>query len=207
MANVNAPFGFRQYRGRGTTPSFEQVTFGNGGIDFNASAIYYGDPVVRAGTGDGTLVRAAGSAGGSTVTLAGIFQGCKFLSTVTKKTEWFNYFPGGSPVTSGNQSTIEAYVITDINAQFVAQSDSTGLVQADVGANLDFNIGTGTAANGQSGAFLIHTGATTAAYPFRFQELVLQPPGANGTQSGAYNWAVVSFNNVEGFAAQTATNT
>lgn len=197
MANVNAPFGFRQYRGRGSTPSYEQVAFRNGGIDFNATVIYNGDPVVRAGSGDGTLKQAAGSAGGSTVTMAGIFQGCKYLSTVTKKTEWSNYWPGGSPVTTGNQSTIEAYVVNDPNAQFVVQSDSTGQVQADVGANLDFNIGTGTAANGLSGAFLIHTGATTAAYPFTFQELVLDPPGANGTASGAYNLAVVSFNNVE----------
>lgn len=197
MANVNAPFGFRQYRGRGTTPSYEQVAFRNGGIDFNATVIYNGDPVVRAGSGDGTLKQAAGSAAGSTVTMAGIFQGCKYLSTVTKKTEWSNYWPGGSPVTTGNQSTIEAYVINDPNAQFVVQSDSTGVVQADVGANFDFNIGTGTAANGLSGAFLLHTGVTTAAYPFTFQELVLDPPGANGTASGAYNLAVVSFNNVE----------
>ena len=206
MANVNAPFGFRQYRGRGTTPSYEQTTFGNGGIDFNATVIYYGDPVVRVGTGDGTIKQAVGSAGGATVTLAGIFQGCKYLSTVTKKTEWSNYWPGGSPVTSGNQSTIEAYVVNDTNAQFVAQSNATGLVQADAGTNLDFNIGTGTTANGLSGAFLLNTGATTAAYPFRFQNLVLDPPGANGTQSGAYNLAVVSFNNVEGINA-TATNT
>lgn len=197
MANVNAPFGFSQYRGRGSTPSYEQVAFRNGGIDFNATVIYKGDPVVRAGSGDGTLKQAAGSAGGSTVTMAGIFQGCKYLSTVTKKTEWSNYWPGGSPVTSGNQSTIEAYVVNDPNAQFVVQSDSTGLVIADTGSNLDFNIGTGTAANGLSGAFLIHGGATTAAYPFTFQELVVDPPGANGTAAGAYNLAIVSFNNVE----------
>ena len=197
MANTNAPFGFRQYRGRGTTPSYEQVAFRNGGIDYNATVIYYGDPVVRVGSGDGTIKQAAGAAGGSSVTMAGIFQGCKYLSTVTKKTEWSNYWPGGSPVTSGNQSTIEAYVVNDPNAQFVVQSDSTGVTQADVGANFDFNIGTGTAANGLSGAYLLHTGVTTAAYPFTLLELVLDPPGANGTASGAYNLAVVSFNNVE----------
>jgi hypothetical protein len=206
LANVNAPFGFRQSRGRGTTPSFEQVAFKNGGIDYNATVIYNGDPVVRVGSGDGTIKQAAGSAAGSTVTMAGIFQGCKYLSTVTKKTEWSNYWPGGSPVTSGNQSTIEAYVVNDPNAQFVVQSDSTGVTQADVGANFDFNIGTGTAANGLSGAFLLHTGVTTAAYPFTFQELVLDPPGANGTASGAYNLAIVSFNNVE-TRQTTAVNT
>ena len=205
-SNTNAPFGFRQYVGRGSAPTYEQVAFPNGGIDYNATVIYYGDPVVRAGSGDGTLKQAAGAAGAGTVTMAGIFQGCKYLSTQTKKTEWSNYWPGGSPVTSGNQSTIEAYVINDPNAQFLVQSDSTGVAQADVGANFDFNIGTGTAANGLSGAYLLHTGVTTAAYPFTFQKLVLDPPGANGTNSGAYNLAVVSFNNVE-TRVTTAVNT
>ena len=204
MANVSAPFGFRQYSGTGSVPTYEQVAF-PAGIDYNASAIYYGDPVVRVGSGDGTLARAVGSAGGSTVTLAGIFQGCKYLSTATKRTQWSNYWPG-SDVASGAQSTIEAYVINDRNAQFVAQSDSTGLVQADVGSNLDFNIGTGTAANGLSGAFLIHGGATTAAYPFRLVRLILDPPGSPGTAAGAYNWAVVAFNNVE-TGNSTAVNT
>ncbi len=205
-SNTNAPFGFRQWSGTGSAPTYENVTFGNGGIDYNATVIYYGDPVVRAGSGDGTLKQAAGAAGGSTVTMAGIFYGCKYLSTVTKKTEWSNYWPGGSPVTSGNQSTIEAYVVNDPNAKFLVQSDSTGVAQADVGSNFDFNIGTGTTANGLSGAYLLHTGVTTAAYPWRLIDLVLNPPGANGTNSGAYNYAVVAFNNVETKNA-TAVNT
>jgi len=205
LSNVNAPFGFQQRQGTGSSPTYEQVTFGNGGIDYNATAIYFGDPVVRAGSGDGTVKQAAGSAGGSTVTMAGIFVGCKYLSTAQKRIVWSNYWPG-SDVAQANQSTIEAYVINDPNAQFLAQSDSTGLAQADVGSNVDFNIGTGNAANGLSGAFLIHTGATTAAYPFRLVSLVLSPPGANGTASGAYNYAVVAFNNVETKNA-TAANT
>lgn len=201
MANVNAPFGFRQYSGTGSAPTYEQTTFQNGGIDYNATAIYYGDPVARAGSGDGTLVRAAGSAGSSSVVMAGVFQGCKYLSAAIGRTVWSNYWPGGSPVASASQSTIEAYVINDPNAQFVAQSDSTGLAQADVGSNIDFNIGTGTVANGQSGAFLIHGGATTSGYPFRLVSLVYAPPGANGVTSGtaaaAYNYGIVAFSNVE----------
>ena len=66
MANTNAPFGFRQYTGTGSSPTYELVAFGaggGGGIDYNATVIYYGDPVVRAGSGDGTLKQAAGSAG------------------------------------------------------------------------------------------------------------------------------------------------
>jgi hypothetical protein len=202
MANTNAPFGFTQRQGTGSAPTYEQTTFG---IDYNAAVIYYGDPVVRVGTGDGTIKQAAGSAGGSTVTMAGVFYGCKYLSTSQKRTVWNNYWPG-SDVTVGNQSTIEAYVVNDPAAQFLVQSDSTGVALADVGANNDFNIGAGTASNGLSGAFLIHGGATGAAYPFRLIGLVTNPPGAPGTASGAYNYAVVAFNNVETKNA-TAINT
>lgn len=205
MANTNAPFGFWQRQGTGSSPTYEQTENGNGGIDYNTSAIYYGDPVVRVGSGDGTVEQAAGSAGGSTVTLAGIFVGCKYLSTAQKRIVWSNYWPG-SDVTSANQSTISAWIINDPNAQFLCQSDSTGVTQAGVGSNFDFAIGSGTAANGLSGAYLLHTGVVTAAYPFRLNSLVLAPPGANGTASGAYNQCVVGFNNVE-TKNSTAVNT
>lgn len=207
MANINAPFGFRQAQGTGSSPTYEQVAFRNGGIDYNAGAIYYGDPVVRAGTGDGTIKQAAGSAGASTVTMAGVFIGCKYLSTAQKRTVWSNYWPG-SDVSSANQSTIEAYVINDPNAQFLCQSDATGVAQADVGANFDFAIGTGTTSNGISGAYLLHTGAVTAAFPWRLVSLVTDPPGAPGTFANGqpYDYAVVAFNNVETKNA-TAVNT
>lgn len=196
-SNTNYPFGFRQYTGTGSSPTYEQVTFANGGIDYNGAAIYYGDPVTRASTTDGTLIQGVGSAGGSTITLAGIFVGCKYLSTAVSRTVWSNYWPGGSPVASGSQSTIEAYVINDPNAQFLAQTDSTGVTQANAGSNVDFAIGTGSATTGLSGAYIIHTPATGSAYPFRYLSLVLNPPGAQGTNSGAYNYCVVAFNNVE----------
>jgi hypothetical protein len=203
MANTNTPFGFRQYSGLGSAPTYEQVTFGaggiSGGIAYNAGAIYYGDPVARAGSGSNTLVQAAGSAGGSSVTMSGIFQGCKYLSTAIGRTVWSNFWPGGSPVTSANQGTIEAYLINDPQAKYLAQSDSTGFAAADIGSNVDFNIGTGTTSNGLSGAFLIHGGATGAAYPFKFWDLVWFPPGANGVSStgtaAAYNY--VQANNIE----------
>jgi hypothetical protein len=204
MANTNTPFGFRQYSGLGSAPTYEQVTIGpggiSGGIAFNAAAIYYGDPVARADSGASTLVQAAGSAGTGTVTLAGVFQGCKYLSTAAKRTTWSNYWPG-SDVTSANAGATEAYIINDPNAKFIAQTDSTGFAAADIGSNVDFNIGTGTTANGLSGAFLIHGGATSSAYPFRFYDLVWAPPGANGVSlvgtAAGFNYAIVGFNNVE----------
>jgi hypothetical protein len=208
MANTNTPFGFRQYSGTGSSPTYEQTTLQQGAMTYNQAVIYYGDPVIRNAVGDATIKQGIGS--GSVIPLVGIFAGCKYLSAAIGRTVWSNYWPGGSPVASTAQSTIEAYVINDPVAQFLCQSDSTGVQQADQGSNMDFNIGTGTAANGLSGAFLIHTGATTATLPFRFLSLVWAPPGANGVATSgaaaAYNYAIVGFNALEA-KALTAYNT
>jgi hypothetical protein len=195
MANINAPFGFRQFVGTGASPTYEQVAFSNGGIDYNGAAIYYGDPVQRAGAGDGTLIP---STTGTAVATAGVFQGCKYLSTAQKRTVWSNYWPG-SDVAVGNQSTIEAYVINDPAAQFLVQSDATGATQAQMGSNVNHNMGSGTVANGLSGAFITPgtTAAVTATLPWRMVRLILDPPNVQGSQAGAYNQVVVAFNNVE----------
>ncbi len=203
MANTNAPFGFRQYRGSGSSPTYEQFTQGAGGLVggilySNSGAIYQGDPVIRSGVGAGSLIAGVGS--GSVVPVAGIFQGCKYLSTSQKRTVWNNYWPGVD-VASANTGATEAYIINDPNTQFVAQSDSTGLQAVDIGSNLDYAIGTGTAANGLSGAYLIHTGATTSTFAFRFIDLVWAPPGQNGVSTSgtaaAYNYGIVACNSFE----------
>lgn len=195
MPNISSPFGFRQFTGNGSAPTYEQITFGNGGIDFNAAAIFYGDPIQRAGSGDGTIIP---STTATAVATCGVFQGCKYLSTAQKRTVWSNYWPG-SDVASTAQSTIEAYAINDPNAQFVVQSDATGATQAQMGANVNHNMGTGTTANGLSGAFITPgtTAAVTATLPWRMVRLLLDPPGSPGTQAGAFNYVVVAFNNTE----------
>lgn len=195
MANTNAPFGFRQYLGTGSPPTYEQVAFSNGGINYNGAAIYYGDPVQRAGAGDGSLIP---STTATAIAFVGIFQGCKYLSTAQKRTVWSNYWPG-SDVVVGNQSTIEAYVITDEAAQYLVQSDATGATQLQMGSNVNHNVSGGNAANGLSGAFITPgtTAAVTATLPWRMVRLILDPPGVNGTQSGAYNYVQVTPNNIE----------
>lgn len=188
MANTNAPFGFKQYSGNGSAPTYEQVAVT---IAYNASAIYFGDPVYP--VADGTV--AVGTPG--TDQIAGVFVGCKYLSVAQKRTVWSNYWPG-SDVASGN--TVEGYIVNDPNAKFVAQvggSSSTGITSADINANVQFAYGTGNAANGISGAYVVYnSAAVTATLPFRIVGLVTDPPGSAGTASGAYNWVVVAFNNV-----------
>lgn len=184
MANTNAPFGFRQYQGTGSAPTYEQVAMTIASND--TTAIYFGDPVVPLNTGYIT------QASSNSVQIAGIFVGCKYLSTSQKRTVWSNYWPG-----SDNNGTVEAYVVNDPNAKFLAQTDSTGAAQGDVNANVGFAIGTGNTATGISGAYVdISTVNTTNTLPFRIISLVTNPPGSAGTASGAYNWVVVAFNNV-----------
>ena len=197
MANTNAPFGFRQSSGTGSAPTYEQVTL-IGGIDYNTANIFYGDPVFR--LSDGTIAGVTTGPGPGTTTIAGIFQGCKYLSTSQKRTVWSNYWPG-SDVSSANQGVTEAYIVNDPNAQFLAQvggSSSTGLTAAQIGLNVQFAYGTGNTSTGISGAYIdINVSpTTTATLPFKVVGLVTDPPGANGTAAGAYNLGIVQINNV-----------
>ena len=189
MANTFAPFGFSQSSGNGSAPTYEQVT---GFCAYNAAAAYYGDPIYQ--NADGSVT--PGTPG--TAALAGVFIGCKYLSVSQKRTVWSNYWPG-SDVASGNN--VEVYFVNDPNARFIAQvggSSSVGLAAADIGANVQFAYGTPNTLSGLSGAYIdiTVTPAATATLPFRVVSLVASPPGANGTTTGAYNYAVVGFNNV-----------
>ena len=187
MTNQNSPFGFRQYSGTGSVPTYEQVAVR---IAHNASAIFFGDPVQP--DANGFVV--VGSPG--TTQVAGIFQGCKYLSVVQKRTVWSNYWPG-SDVASPN--IVEGYIVNDPDAKFVVQTDATGIDATAINANVNFSIGTGNTATGISGAFLnTSTLGTTNTQPFRVVGLVQDPPGSPGTFAGAYNRAIVSFNNVSG---------
>ena len=187
MANTNAPFGFRQYSGNGSAPTYEQVAVQ---IAYNASNIFFGDPVEPDGTG--TVVRGDGTTGAGGI--AGIFVGCKYLSVSQKRTVWSNYWPGSDVAST---QVVEGYIVNDPNAKFLVQVGTTGLTQAEVNSNIGYDIGTGNTANGLSGAFVTESSlATTSTLPFRVISLVTQPPGAPGTEAGAYNLVIVAFNNV-----------
>jgi len=189
VANTFAPFGFRQTAGAGSAPTYEQtVAF----CAYNTAAMYFGDPVYQ--NADGSVYPTTPGTG----ILAGVFVGCKYLSVSQKRTVWSNYW-GAADVASTN--TVECYICSDPNARFLAQvggSSSTGLAVTDIGTNVQFAYGTPSTATGISGAYIdiTVTPTTTATLPFRVLSLVTNPPGANGTASGAYNYAVVAFNNV-----------
>jgi hypothetical protein len=189
MANTNAPFGFRQYSGTGSAPTYEQVAVV---IGYNTTNIFFGDPVEP--VNDGTVTQGDGTTAAAGI--AGIFIGCKYLSTSQKRTVWSNYYPGGTDPATG---TIEGYIVNDPNAKFLVQAVSSisgGITQADVGATAGYTIGSGNTATGISAATLSDVGPTTATLPFRIVSLVTQPPGSNGTELATSNYVIVAFNNV-----------
>jgi hypothetical protein len=187
MANTNAPFGFRQYSGNGSAPTYEQVEVQ---MAYNATATFFGDPV--APDANGQVVRASSN----TVQVAGIFVGCQYLSVSQKRTVWSNFWPGSDVASS---QYVTAYIVNDPNARFVVQNNSaTAIGQDGVNANIGFAMGTGNTASGISGATVDRTTIdTTNTLPFRIVGLVQSPPGANGTDiTSGYNYVIVAFNNV-----------
>lgn len=187
MANTNAPFGFRQYSGNGSAPTYEQVEVQ---MAYNATATFFGDPV--APDANGQVVRASSNS----VQVAGIFVGCQYLSVAQKRTVWSNFWPGSDVASS---QYVTAYIVNDPNAKFVVQNNSaTAIGQDGVNANIGFAMGTGNTASGISGATVDRTTIdTTNTLPFRIVGLVQSPPGANGTDiTSGYNYVIVAFNNV-----------
>lgn len=189
MANTNSPFGFRQYQGTGSAPTYEQVVYT---CAYNASNIFFGDPVQSDSAGG--IQRGSTSGASGNAELLGIFVGCSYLSVAQKRTVWSNYWPG-SDVASGNSVT--CYVVNDPNAKFVVQTGSAGLAATAINNCYGFNIGTGNTANGISGAYLTTTAITDGTAPFRLVGLITAPPGANGTDAtSGYNQVIVAFNDI-----------
>ncbi len=180
MANTFAPNGFtdcRRYDGAAWNGSMSTALIAAA----NTHKFFKGDPVILLNTGYIDRV-AIGSI--PTQGTFGIFQGCKYLSTAKGYTSWSPQFPGGDTTTD-----VEAYVITDPNLIWRiwvgtgASSASGGpAVQADVGANYNWQVGTGNTSTGLSGAYLDYASAgTTNTLPLVITGLVTTPPGVNGT--------------------------
>lgn len=198
MANTNAPFGLRPYVG---PISGAGVNFGiiHREVAYNdTTKIYTGDPVKQLNTG----YVAQWTAGTAVSQLVGIFVGCKYLSTALGRVVESSYWPGAD-VAVGNKVWAKLIPCNlAAPSTWLIQTDSTGITVADIGANADVAIGTGTISGGygQSGAYLdcssISGTPTTATYPFRIIGLYSDwgPPNNNGAQSGAYNWAIVAAN-------------
>lgn len=189
MANTNAANGFQVFRrfdGGSPTEGYETRKI----VSTYGTAIGFGDPVVSVGSG--YIERAAAG----TTQIAGIFFGCKYLNSAVGRVVWSNSWPG-----TAQGSDAQAYVVTDPQMLFVAQSNNTAITFADIGANINFAVGAGAnSVTGISNASVDQsTIATTDTLPFRIVGLLSQYETTSGAVNGtddasAYNRVIVAPN-------------
>jgi len=193
MANVSTPFGFRHIGNlEGFAPSYgmstRKISSGNG------TAIFRGDCVTSLGTGFITQ-----STPGSTQ-IAGIFQGCEYLSTSQGIKIRSKYWPG-----SDATGDVTAFIIDQPQSTFLTQVNGTPILLASVGLNGQFaQTQAGNTTTGYSGQQLDTTTnvpAVTGTFPFRIIRLAtdgllsLLPAGSNGSDNTTnFNMCVVTFN-------------
>jgi hypothetical protein len=186
LANTNAPNGF-QYFGRmdGGSP-----TMGNSTRKILSTynvAIGFGDPVISVASG---YIQQATA---STVQIAGIFFGCEYLNSAVGRRVWSPYWPG---TTQGSDAI--AYLNTDPQSLFIAQSNNTAIAFADIDANIQFVIGSANTVTGMSTTALDQsTIATTDTLPFRIVGLYsdyVTTSVDGGDNASAYNRVIVAPN-------------
>lgn len=192
MVNTLAPFGFADSHRLGAAPNYQ--TSRRWISPSNVTPIYKGDPVVMLSTG--YITQATPSA----TQIAGIFNGCEYMSISRRLISPFPWWSGTGDAISG--IGVQAQLIDDPLTVFRVQANGQ-VTQAMLGSNAPFVLGTGNQASGMSGAQLDVVNAsgqglpgTSATMPFRIVDLITDPPGANGTDiTNPYNWCYVTFNN------------
>lgn len=149
-----------------------------------ATSIFSGDPVAM--LNDGTIgIGVAGAA------CRGVFRGCKYTNTLGQQI-FSPYWPASTTVQTG--STVEALIADDPNLLFNVQETNgsgaagTALALADLGLNINFLVGSGTTASGQSTTSINNaTEATTNSLNLKL--IALAPVPGNVVGSFA-NWIV-----------------
>jgi len=190
MANIDAPFGFRQVGGLGSRPTSNgtsQYKIASG----QTAAMYAGDVIALAGNG-GLKVQ-----GGTTVTAGyvgpsetdatrnvGIFNGCLYEDPTTNKPTFQNYWPGDVAAAA------DAFIYDDPDDLFEVQTAGTH-TQAVVGRACDMVYAAGsTVTNGRSKEEL--AGSAGANDMFTVLRLTEDPSNSDVSTANS-NW-IVRFN-------------
>ena len=190
MANIDAPFGFRQVGGLGSRPTSNgtsQYKIASG----QTAAMYAGDVIALAGSGGlkvqgGTTVT-AGYVGPSVTDATrnvGIFNGCLYEDPTTNKPTFQNYWPGDVAAAA------DAFIYDDPDDLFEVQTAGTH-TQAVVGQACDMVYAAGsTVTNGRSKEELLGTASASGMFAvLRLSE----DPSNSDVSSANSNW-IVKFN-------------
>jgi len=192
MANTNGSFGLRPIGMVGN----ERTTMGVSEYRIahaNASKLYNGMPVIPLASG---MIDLAGGAEGGTVGILGSFDHCEYVSIISGKPVWSNYWPGSDANTG---FPVRAFVHDHPLQTFVIASDASltdeDTARAHVFANFDFSTCiTGTDATGLSlGRLAVSTVATTNTLNMRLMGFVEDADNWDWTAAGV--GCIVRLNN------------
>jgi hypothetical protein len=182
MANTNVAFGLKPINTAGSTPA----TSGTNAyfIDSGASAIFQGS-MVKASNGGEIVVC---SATGDTEAPVGVFAGCEYVSSVTGKKVFSNYWPGSGANTNFD---IIGYVYDNPMQRFIIATDASitdkATAIAAIFENSQFQGGNGgSTTTGISGAQLDVATLTSAdpSLPLKIVGILDDPENADFTAAG-----------------------
>ena len=182
MANTNVAFGLKPINTAGSTPA----TSGTNAyfIDSSASAIFQGS-MVKASNGGEIVVC---SATGDTEAPVGVFAGCEYVSSVTGKKVFSNYWPGSGANTNFD---IIGYVYDNPMQRFIIATDASitdkATAIAAIFENSQFQGGNGgSTTTGISGAQLDVATLSSAdpSLPLKIVGILDDPENADFTAAG-----------------------
>jgi hypothetical protein len=192
MPNSSGAFGLRPINLAGGAPNSQGTNAYF--IASGASAIYNGSPVIAVNGGD---IAITGSASGDTYKHLGAFAGCEYVSSVTGKKTWSNYWPGSGANTNFD---IVGYVYDNPTQRFVIATDATftnrATARAAIFENTQFDSGTsGSATTGQSSAAMdvATLDASNASLPLKILGIYDDPTSQDFAAAGIQ--MIVMFNN------------
>ena len=181
----------------------------------DGNSYFTGDPVLVSSANLGFIAPWPGSS--NPQPMLGIFDGCEFFNSGAARNQFSPFFVGPQ---AGSTAAVTAYVITDPEMLFIAQTSTTGslLGSSDIGLNIFPLPSTmaSTSGNQFSGvsAVSLNSSSVTASssLPFRIVDLYsnFAPPGGsvNGTDNTVQgNILVVAPNNWVRHAGVTGVST
>ena len=174
----------------------------------NTNAIYQGGIVIPTAAGVITITD-------QSVAPLGVFYGCEFVDSGTKKTTFKNYWPGSNNVSVDTNFPVKAFVFDDPMQLFVVVADGTNTDRAtalaDTFANCDMaSVNNGSTNTGKSSDMLdISTAATTANLDVRIVGIYDDPANEDFSAVGHQYIVRLNAHFNSGFAAAvgTAANT
>ena len=186
MANSNGAFGLRPYGILGSAANTTGTTEYRIASD-NSNPIFQGMAVIPLAGG---VIDDLQAAAGGNVSIAGVFNGCEYVSSTTGEKIFSNFWPG-----SGADSNFPvkaflydnpAQLFTIATSNVVAAANTEAEVRAAVFANIAFATGnSGSTTTGISSATAdLNTIATTNTLALRIMGIMDDPDNSDFTAAG-----------------------